>query len=477
MDNFLKTFTFFWKKFGITSEDSKEKALKKQTLTIISFLICIAGIIWGLMYFFMGVKLNKEFYLTAIFPFAYSFLVGVSLIFFYFQKNFNFFLRIELLLILLLPFLAQLSLGGFASSGVVIIWALLCPMGALMFKGIKEFRFWFIVYISLIAILIYFDTDAVSNASSRDLIISEGIKLLFFGMNIIAVSTIALSTTLYFLNEQRNEKEKNVELLELSRKNELQINIQKKEIVDSITYAKNIQDSILPDLSLVDNYFDDFFVFFKPKDIVSGDFYWLYKKEDILYFAVSDCTGHGVPGAMVSVVCSNALNLSILDNANSKPSEILDKTRELIIRRFSRPEQEIKDGMDISLCALHLKTKKMQWAGANNPLWVIRSGTNEVDVTQGDLQPMGVYVTNNPYKNHYLELNKGDSVYLFSDGFPDQFGGKKGKKYKSANFKRFLLSIADKDMGTQHNLLSEEFNRWKGDLEQIDDVCIMGVRI
>ena len=133
--------------------------------------------------------------------------------------------------------------------------------------------------------------------------------------------------------------------------------------------------------------------------------------------------------------------------------------------------------MDISLCALNLKTRKLQWAGANNPIWIIRSGTNEVDVIQGDLQPIGVYVTNKPYNNHYLELNKGDSVYLFSDGFPDQFGGEKGKKYKSANFKRFLLSIADKDMDTQHTLLSEEFNRWKGDLEQIDDVCVMGVRI
>ena len=121
MNDFLITLKFFWKKFGITSKDSNEKVLKKQTLTIISFLICIAGIIWGLMYLMLGVQLNKEFYLTAIFPFAYSFLVGVALIIFYFQKNFNFFLRIELLLILLLPFLAQLSLGGFDSSGVVII--------------------------------------------------------------------------------------------------------------------------------------------------------------------------------------------------------------------------------------------------------------------------------------------------------------------------------------------------------------------
>jgi serine phosphatase RsbU (regulator of sigma subunit) len=133
--------------------------------------------------------------------------------------------------------------------------------------------------------------------------------------------------------------------------------------------------------------------------------------------------------------------------------------------------------MDISLCALNYKTGKMQWAGANNPLWIIRSGAAEVEEIRADRQPIGSHLRENPFNNHELQLNSGDSIYLFSDGYPDQFGGEKGKKYKADNFKRFLLSIQDKDMEIQRTLLSEEFNRWKAGFEQVDDVCVMGVRV
>jgi serine phosphatase RsbU (regulator of sigma subunit) len=180
---------------------------------------------------------------------------------------------------------------------------------------------------------------------------------------------------------------------------------------------------------------------------------------------------------MVSVICSNALSVSVLDEGKTKPSEILNRTRELVIERFGRSEKEINDGMDISLCALNYKTGKMQWAGANNPLWIIRSGNKEVEEIRADRQHIGSHLRENPFNNHELQLNSGDSVYLFSDGYPDQFGGEKGKKYKSTNLKRFLLSIQDKDMEIQRTLLREEFTRWKAGFEQVDDVCVMGVRI
>jgi serine phosphatase RsbU (regulator of sigma subunit) len=133
--------------------------------------------------------------------------------------------------------------------------------------------------------------------------------------------------------------------------------------------------------------------------------------------------------------------------------------------------------MDISLCAYHSATGKVKWAGANNPLWIIRNESKEIEVIKADSQPIGRYVTNEPFTSHEIQLNKGDSMYVFSDGYSDQFGGEQGKKYKAAKFKRFLLSITDKDMEIQRTLLSEEFNRWKGDLEQLDDVCVMGVRV
>ncbi len=260
-----------------------------------------------------------------------------------------------------------------------------------------------------------------------------------------------------------------------SQKN--QVEEKNKEILDSIQYAKRLQEAILPPKKIIKEYLPESFILYKPKDIVAGDFYWMESLNGWTYFAAADCTGHGVPGAMVSVVCSNALSKSVIEEKIAEPAAILNRARELVIERFGRSEKQIKDGMDISLCAYHSSTGKVKWAGAHNPLWIIRKESKEIEVIKADSQPIGRYDLNEPFTAHALQLNKGDSMYLFTDGFSDQFGGEKNKKYKSANFKRFLLSIQDKDMDTQRELIGKEFERWKGDLEQIDDVCVMGVRV
>ena len=156
---------------------------------------------------------------------------------------------------------------------------------------------------------------------------------------------------------------------------------------------------------------------------------------------------------------------------------ILDRARELVIERFGKSVEDIRDGMDISLCAYNKESGSLQWSGANNPLWIIRNGNNSIEEIIADKQPIGMYATIKPFTNHIVQLKKGDSIYIFSDGFADQFGGPNGKKYKSAQLKNFLLSIQDVDMDAQHNLLLQEFKNWKGNFEQIDDVCIMGVKI
>lgn len=154
---------------------------------------------------------------------------------------------------------------------------------------------------------------------------------------------------------------------------------------------------------------------------------------------------------------------------------MLDKTRELIIQEFEKSEEEVKDGMDIALC--HLNGNKLEYAGAHNPLWIVRKGAEEVEEIKANKQPIGKFDQLNPYTTHQIELNEGDTLYLFSDGFVDQFGGEKGKKYKSANFRRFLVSIQDQDMEAQKSSIQNEFEGWKGDIEQLDDVCVIGVRI
>jgi len=245
-----------------------------------------------------------------------------------------------------------------------------------------------------------------------------------------------------------------------------------QEIMDSITYAKRIQIAILPPSKVVKEYLQNSFILYKPKDIVAGDFYWLEHKDGKVLFAAADCTGHGVPGAMVSVVCNNALNRSVRENNLTDPGEILTKTREIVIQEFEKSDEEVKDGMDIALCSLEGSTLK--YAGAHNPIWIIRN--SEILETKANKQPIGKFDNPLPYTTHIFELQKGDSVYLFSDGYVDQFGGEKGKKFKAKAFRELLLSIQDKAMEEQKVFIDEAFETWRGNLEQIDDVCVIGVR-
>ena len=246
-----------------------------------------------------------------------------------------------------------------------------------------------------------------------------------------------------------------------------------KEITDSIEYAKRIQSAILPPARIVKEYLEDSFILYTPKDVVAGDFYWMRHKDDKILFAAADCTGHGVPGAMVSVVCNMALNRAVREYGLTEPGPLLDKTREIVVREFEKSDEEVKDGMDIALCTL--EGNKLQYAGAYNPLWIIRNG--ELLETKANRWPIGLSQDPQPYTTHSIELEKGDLIYIFTDGFVDQFGGEKGKKLKVQGFKKLLLSMHDKPMEDQRNIINDAFYDWKGDLEQVDDVCLIGVRI
>jgi len=246
-----------------------------------------------------------------------------------------------------------------------------------------------------------------------------------------------------------------------------------KEITDSINYAKRIQGAILPSSKTMNSLLANSFILYKPKDVVAGDFYWVQQVENKILFAAADCTGHGVPGAMISVVCYNALNRSTREYGLSDPNTILDKTREIVIQEFGKSDEDVKDGMDIALCVL--EGKKLNYAGAYNPLWIIREG--EIIETKANKQPIGKGDDLSPYTNHSFDLLSGDIIYIFSDGYVDQFGGEKGKKFKAKAFRSLLLSIRDEPMERQKALLDETFENWRGNLDQIDDVCVIGVKI
>jgi serine phosphatase RsbU (regulator of sigma subunit) len=252
-----------------------------------------------------------------------------------------------------------------------------------------------------------------------------------------------------------------------------------KEILDSITYAKRIQDAILPAADYFKTTFHESFVFYKPKDIVAGDFYWLYKKDNLTFLAVCDCTGHGVPGALVSLVCSNSLERSVNEFDLRSPAEILDKTRELVKNSFQGSNENVNDGMDICLiCIPENRTGdniRIQYAGANNPAWYFEDGV--MKELKPDKQPVGNFVLEKPFTNKEIEVRRGSMFYLFSDGYADQFGGPDGKKFKYKKLSEFLSNIVNLPDLAQKEKLETEFNLWRGELEQVDDICLIGVKI
>lgn len=253
------------------------------------------------------------------------------------------------------------------------------------------------------------------------------------------------------------------------------LEIKNQEILDSINYALRLQKAIIPTEAKVKSALPESFVYFKPKDIVSGDFYWMNQLEDKVLIAAIDCTGHGVPGAMVSVVGANGLNRCVKEFNLRKPSDILDKLTDLVKETFESGEDKVKDGMDGALISIDLKNKSLDYAGANNPLWIIKKEGPLIEI-KANKQPIGDFDFRKPFENHTIQLSEGDQVYIFSDGYVDQFGGPKGKKFKYKTLKAHLENTRHLSMDEQVKSLDDRFQEWKGSLEQLDDVCVIGVR-
>ncbi len=330
----------------------------------------------------------------------------------------------------------------------------------------------------------------IKRAIDQEKISQQG-RLISLGV-IGGVGLLALLVVLVRSNRRRQRMNE-----VLSEKNQLiqqqkeLADVRNREISDSIKYATRLQSAILPKLEDFDACFQDSFVLYRPKDLVSGDFYWLETIGDLVFLAVGDCTGHGVPGAMVSVVCNNALNRSIHEFELRLPDEIMNKTRELVIETFAKSEEYVDDGMDIALCVIHREKQTIQFTGANNPLWIVKETPDDaIDSRRvttgnnallyeisGDKQPVGKYPKMETFTRHEVSYLEGDRIYLCSDGFADQFGGDEGKKFRSSAMKNLVLEIYSSEMEQQFSRLLDEFNTWKGEQEQVDDVCLVGIKL
>ncbi|MBN8697445.1 MAG: SpoIIE family protein phosphatase [Bacteroidetes bacterium] len=352
----------------------------------------------------------------------------------------------------------------FIGAGMLVLWQI-------------QYSIW-IVAVSFIANIICF--NLYSPVSIDELLTNGGLLTLS-----VALFTILLINTRTNLTKKeiiaRLALAKSNE--QLAEKNEI-IEEKNKDIKASITYAQRIQHAILPPSERIENVLKDYFIYYTPKDIVSGDFYWFTSlkttptaekpQENIFVIAAVDCTGHGVPGALMSIIGSTILNQSTSERSVNSPADALSYLNKELAKNLN----SIKDGMDMSLCAINFQKMTMEYAGANNPVYVIRN--KQLIELKPDKIAIGADHENyesKKFSNQTIQLEKGDTIYLFTDGYADQFGGPLGKKLKYKQFQNYLLEIQDLDMPQQQQMLNKKHLEWKGALEQVDDILVIGIKI
>lgn len=346
-----------------------------------------------------------------------------------------------------------------------------------LFIGVGMLVYWDLRYsiillaITVISNVVFYKLN--SQLSVDEFVINGG--LLVFTVALFSAFLIRTRYRLT-LNEikSRLELAKSKELIEEERNIVIE---QKKEITDSINYAKRIQSAFIPTESEFNNYFADSFVLFKPKDIVSGDFYWTHQKGNKIYYATGDCTGHGVPGGFMTMLGLSFLEEIIDSKSADDPAIVLNLMRDKIINTLKQgaSTEENKDGMDIVLCCIDTDSKKLKYAAANNSFYIIRE--NELLEMGADKQPCGFFHDPKPFTLREVQLEKGDCIYTFTDGYADQFGGPKGKKFRYKQFESVLMDNHQKAFSQQKELLNSRFENWKDKLEQVDDVLVIGVKI
>lgn len=323
------------------------------------------------------------------------------------------------------------------------------------------------------------EKEKVALASSKN-----NTLMLIAGLVIVGIAFL-------FLFYYNGKTKKLYSLIQTQKKEvELQkeiIEIKNKDVMDSIHYAKYIQGSMLPSEKMMRQLFSENFILYKPKDVVAGDFYWTETINNSPVIAVCDCTGHGVPGAMVSIVACNALNRAINEFKLSNPAQIFDKVNELMQETFSKSDYEVNDGMDGVLCVFDYNTMKLHVAAANNPIWVVSPPSIKTELWQEpwqlsqvtpDKKPIGKYKEEvSAFTQKTISIEKGEMIYLFSDGYADQFGGPKGKKFKYKQMQELLTSIANLPLNEQKQILDTTIESWRGSLDQVDDILVIGIRV
>jgi serine phosphatase RsbU (regulator of sigma subunit) len=463
--------SYIWTKVSENGIDKLLADTEKKRIRILNRIIAINAV---LAFIFIIIDLTNSSFEAAIIS---SITFAISPILFLLIKNKIYNVAKWLILLFIILFISATTILMGKDSGMIIYFIPGVLFPTILFQSKKA-----VIVLSSFIIGILIAVFIINNIYNPQIIITEK-ELTFYTISSLIGCTIITLLILWYFKSTNSEYEeiivKNNKVLKHYNREineqKLKLEVKNKDITDSINYASRIQQAILPSNQKIEQYIKNYFILYLPKDILSGDFYWIESINKRIYFAVADCTGHGIPGSMVSVVCNNALNRSIQEFKLKAPNEILNKTRELVINAFDDNEKNIRDGMDISLCCIDKTTNKLLFSGANNPLIIIRK--NKLITLEADRQPIGKYSFGKPFSQQEFNLIPNDIIYLYTDGFADQFGGERGKKYKSAQLLKFLLKNSNLTLRNQKDALANEFKNWKSDHEQIDDVCIMGLKI
>jgi len=302
-------------------------------------------------------------------------------------------------------------------------------------------------------------------------------EYIFFTLILIALVYIVLKTETRNLIKTRRQLREKEEVLEQMEQRKAELELKEKNITDSLIYAQRIQEAMLPSQEYFRNHFRDSFILYKPRDIISGDFYWVGEKSDKIFVAAADCTGHGVPGALMSMIGLELLNRTINDDNIEDPSLILGILNRGLEQTFSREKNIgtiIRDGMDIGLCVINKKSRKIEYSGAFFPLYLIRD--NNLNEIKGDKLIIGMNPSGAAYTNNEIDIREDDILYIFSDGYIDQFGGTENKKFMYRRFRHLLMTIHRFPVNDQKSILEENIRTWMGDNPQIDDIMVIGFK-
>lgn len=484
--------------FGFTNLE-REELVRRNSLIRIILLTCFFGIPYSAVYVLIF-DIWEGFLSTG----TYILLSMLNLGYFYFTKKYNFFRTTQLILIIFLPLSVQIAIGGFMSSSAVGITALLAPVGALMFHNVKTARRIFYIYtVALVGsgVIEYFFLESRS-------VVSREVQIMFFVFILFAASIIIYLLLEYVVienndskaiiivqnkalvekqdaitatnEELQQQKEELSMLLELTQNQNEIIKKNSEEVKSSIAYASRIQRALLPVEHKVEEYFEgQVFTLYRPRDIVSGDFYWCEKVGATVIIAVGDCTGHGVPGAFMSMLAISGLNSIVFQEKIIQPEKVLNRLHEYIYTALKQDRRASLDGMDMVILCINKELNSITCAGAMNPVYYVQNG--QLHEIKGDKKPIGgeQYGRDRNYSNHLISIDIPTTVYLCTDGFQDQFGGSGNEKFMKRRFKELLLGIHTLPLEEQENRLEQTLYNWMeiGGEKQIDDVLVVGIKL